>query len=264
MSRISKRFKLLKAKKRAALITYIMGYDPDLKTSQQILDSLPEAGADIIELGMPFSDPMAEGPTIQLAAERALEAGGSVKGIIGMVKNFRKKDKDTPIILMGYFNPILSYGIKKFCLDCKNTGVDGCIIVDLPPEEEKEFTVHSKPAGIELIKLSAPTTDVRRAKRIYSGAGGFAYYVSIAGITGTKTADFSAVKERLKTIRRGTKLPIAVGFGIKTPEHVAEVSKFADGVVVGSAIVKIIENNLKKPKQVAEMVSKFVSNIRSR
>jgi tryptophan synthase alpha chain len=242
MSRIKTKFGLLKTEGRAALISYIMGYDPDKEISQKIMDSLPKAGVDIIELGMPFSDPAAEGPIIQAAAKRALKAGGSVKNILDMVQNFRSGNDDTPIVLMGYFNPIHHYGIEQFVSDAKTAGVDGLIIVDLPPEEEGEFTQFAYPAGIDLIKLSAPTTDEARAKVVFDDARGFAYYVSITGITGTKTADFAVVKERLKVIRTGTDLPIAVGFGIKTPEHAAEVAEFADAVVVGSAIVELAKD----------------------
>lgn len=258
MNRINKVFKKLKQQKRAALIPYIMAYDPDRVTSEKILADLPAAGADIIELGMPFSDPMAEGPTIQRAAQRALKAGATIKLTIDLVKCFRKKNDSTPIILMGYFNPILHYGIKKFVKDCVDAGVDGYIIVDLPPEEEKEFTSVAYPAGLALIKLSAPTTDNARAKIVYRGARGFAYYVSITGITGTKTPDFGAVKKKLSIIRKATKLPVAVGFGIKTPQHVAEVAKFADGVVVGSAIVKLVEEHKRNaPAKITELVKRL-------
>ena len=258
MSRITKTFATLKKKKRAALITYIMAYDPSRAVCEKILQALPEAGADIIELGMPFSDPMAEGPTIQEAAKRALKVGSTMKGVLQILSNFRKKDQKTPVILMGYFNPILHYGVQNFVRDAKAAGADGCIIVDLPPEEEKEFTVFAYKSGLDLIKLSAPTTDKERAKVIYKNARGFAYYVSITGITGTKTADFEEVKKHLKVIRSSTKLPIAVGFGIKTPEQVAEVAKFADGVVVGSAIVNLIgKNRARAVKPVTNLVNRL-------
>lgn len=255
---IDKKFAELKEQGRAGLITYTMCNDPDQQTSLEILKALPEAGADILELGMPFSDPMAEGPTIQAAAKRALESGGSVKSCLEVLKEFRESNSETPVILMGYFNPIHHYGVEKFVDDAVSAGADGCIIVDLPPEEEKEFTDYADKKDLYLIKLSSPTTDQERAGIIYDNASGFGYYVSITGITGTKTADFSAVENHLKELRKATDLPFAVGFGIKTPEHVKDAAKFADAVVVGSAIVKTIEEN---PGKEVEEVSKLARDL---
>lgn len=255
MTRISDTFAKAKKERRAALVSYVMAYDPDLKTSFEIMLGLPKAGADVIELGVPFSDPMADGPTIQRAGLRALENGATLKKTLAMVNDFRKENKTTPVILMGYLNPILHYGIKNFVRDAENSGVDGFIIVDLPPEEEKEFTDISKPSGLSLVKLTAPTTDAARAKIVLKNASGFVYYVSVAGITGTKSAETSDIKEAVNMLKKHTKLPIAVGFGIKTPEQAAKIAKIADGVVVGSAFVNLIEKNLNnKKKAVSEVL----------
>jgi tryptophan synthase alpha chain len=241
--RIEKRFKELKKAGRAGLITFITAGDPNIKISTQILQKLPGSGADIIELGMPFSDPMADGPAIQASSLRSLRNGGSIHTTIGMVRQFRKEDNKTPIILMGYFNPIYSYGIEKFVADAAESGVDGFIIVDLPPEES-EMLEPVKKAGLSFIYLIAPTTDDRRLPTITEHASGFIYYVSVTGITGTITATKSNVTTALKKIRRHTDLPIAVGFGISTKEKAKEIGKTAEAVVIGSAFVNKISENL--------------------
>lgn len=242
--RIETTFANLKGK-RAALIPFIMGYDPDAKTSAQLLDALPAAGADLIEIGMPFSDPMADGPTIQAAGLRALDAGATVAGILELVKTFRKKNSDTPIILMGYFNPVYRYGCETFCRDAAAAGVDGLIIVDLPPEEEGELPPHLAASGLKLIRLIAPTSTGERLARLVKSASGFVYYISVAGITGAKSADMDSLKTRLGDIRASTSLPVAVGFGIKTPQQAQEVANIADAVVVGSALVDILHRSGK-------------------
>jgi len=254
-------FQKLKENNKPALITYIMAYDPDYQTSLQIMKGLPEAGADIIELGMPFSDPMADGPVIQAAAERALESGATVKNVIAMVAEFRKENKKTPIILMGYYNPVYHYGLNDFIKDTKKAGVDGVIIVDLPPEEEEEFTSIAEPVGLPLIKLVAPTTSMSRAEIILRKASGFIYYISITGITGTKEVNITNLKKSVGRLKEVTKLPVAVGFGIKTPEQVREVGEIADGVVVGSAIVKKIGEK-KKPQEIIDFIKELSAGTR--
>lgn len=236
--RIEECFKRLKKAKRSALVTFIMGGDPDLVKSQTLLNRLPAAGADIIEIGMPFSDPMADGPAIQAAGLRALASGTNLRSIIKMVKAFRVKDKTTPLILMGYYNPIYRYGAGKFCRDATKAGADGVILVDLPPEEEDEFTWVAKPHGLHLIRLISPTTDDARLELLEKNASGFLYYISIAGITGTKSADSKQLKKRVTHLKGKSRLPVAVGFGIKTPAQAAEVAAFSDAVVVGSALVE--------------------------
>ena len=242
-TRISARFDRLKSENRSGLVTFITAGDPDRGTSQSILDALPEAGADLIELGMPFSDPMADGPAIQAASLRALKNGANMKQTLEMVALFRKNDEQTPVILMGYYNPIYAYGPEKFMADAKSAGVDGLIVVDLPPEET-ELRQPVEAAGLDFIYLTAPTTGDHRLPHVVEHAGGFIYYVSITGITGTKSASAGAVETAVERIRRHTSLPIAVGFGIKTPAQAAEIGKFADAVVVGSALVSQIEENL--------------------
>jgi len=237
MSRIASRFEALKAEGRAGLVTFITAGDPDRATSQAILDGLPDAGADLIELGLPFSDPTADGPVIEAASHRALKAGASLKTTLDMVRAFRAKDQLTPIILMGYYNPIYAYGVDGFVKDASCVGVDGLIIVDLPPEEAAELAVPAKAAGIDIIYLTAPTTDEKRLPAVLASASGFIYYVSIAGITGAAAASEDAVKAAVARIKAHTNLPVAVGFGIKTPEQVAAIGRIADAAVVGSAIV---------------------------
>jgi tryptophan synthase alpha chain len=236
-TRITKRFDELAAAGRGGLITFVTAGDPDSDSFLDILRGLPAAGADLIELGMPFSDPMADGPSIQASSRRALKAGATVAGTIAMVETFRQGDSTTPIILMGYYNPVYVYGVERFLSDAKAAGVDGMIMVDLPPEEEEEMCLPAQAAGLDFIYLTAPTTDDARLPRVMENAGGFVYYVSITGITGTRTAVAADVAANLERLRRHTGLPIAVGFGIKTPEQAAEIVRFADAVVVGTALV---------------------------
>lgn len=259
-TRIEKTFVKLKEQKRSALIPFIMGYDPDMQMSAKILAALPAAGADIIEIGMPFSDPMADGAVIQAAGLRALKAGATVAGIIGMVREFRKTNNETPIILMGYFNPVYRYGVEKFCKDAVASGVDGIIMVDLPPEEENEIRPYLTATDLNLIRLIAPTSDAERLKLLTASASGFVYYISVAGITGAKTTDSGAIKSQIDNLRSFTKLPIAVGFGIKTREQVSDVSKFSDAVVVGSALVEIIFQSENK----VHAATSFISSLKSK
>jgi len=261
VARINDCFKKLKAENKTAFITYMMAYDPDYKTSLKIMKGLPDAGSDIIELGMPFSDPMADGITIQEAANRALKTNVNVKNILSMVKEFRKGNNKTPIILMGYYNPIYRYGVEKFVKDAVSSGVDGVIIVDLPPEEEGEFTKFSKKAKLSLIKLTAPTTDAKRAKVVLKNSSGFVYYISVAGITGTKTAVLSDIKKSVARLKKSTKLPVVVGFGIKTADQAGKVGEMADGVVVGSALVSKIKENLNNKANIAPAVLKLAKQI---
>lgn len=236
-NRIAARFAALKAENRAGLITYVMAGDPDVETAFEILKGLPAAGADLIELGFPFSDPMAEGPPIQRAALRALKVGMTLHGTLDLVRRFRVEDKDTPIILMGYTNPVLSYGFGLFAQDAAAAGVDGLIIVDSPPEEADELSEALDIAGISLIRLTAPTTDDARLAVVVRRTSGFVYYVSVAGVTGVKEADAASVAPAVARVRAASNLPVAVGFGIKTPERAAAVARVADAVVVGSALV---------------------------
>jgi tryptophan synthase alpha chain len=236
-NRIAARFAALKAANRAGLITYVMAGDPDVETAFEILKGLPAAGADLIELGFPFSDPMAEGPPIQRAALRALKVGMTLRGTLDLVRRFRMEDKDTPIILMGYTNPVLSYGFGPFAQDAAAAGVDGLIIVDSPPEEADELSEALDIAGISLIRLTAPTTDDARLAVVVRRTSGFVYYVSVAGVTGVKEADAASVAPAVARVRAASNLPVAVGFGIKTPERAAAVARVADAVVVGSALV---------------------------
>lgn len=238
-NRIDTVFKNLK---RAALVTFIMAGDPDLETSLDVLKSLPASGADIIELGMPFTDPMADGPTIQAAGLRALDAGANMNTTLKMVRDFRQQNTTTPIVLMGYANPVWQYGFSHFVNEAADAGVDGLIIVDLPPEEDDALLSAAKEKDIHLIKLVTPTTTEERLKAILPKASGFLYYVSITGITGAASADITAVKRHVEIIRKHTDLPIAAGFGIRKPEDVAAFAKIVDGVVVGSAIVDQVKN----------------------
>lgn len=240
MSRIEKKFQSLN---RPALVTFTMAGDPDLETSLEILKSLPEAGADLIELGMPFTDPVADGPVIQQAGQRALKAGANMKQTLSMVREFRKNDTETPIILMGYVNPVHAYGEEAFLKDASEAGVDGIIIVDLPPEEDKEFRKSASAHGIDVIRLITPTTKPGRIKPLVEGASGFLYYVSITGVTGAKKASPQDLVPHLGEIRKYTNLPIAIGFGIKTPEDAAQMGEIANAVVVGSAIIKTLQDN---------------------
>jgi len=244
VSRISPRFEALRKEGRAGLVTYVMAGDPDAATTARILAGLPAAGADVIELGMPFSDPMADGPAIQASGLRALAGGMTLKGTLELVRGFRKTDDATPIVLMGYFNVLFSYGIESFMCDARAVGADGLIIVDLPPEESGEAAPQAAAHGLDFIRLATPTSDDRRLPRILEGASGFLYYVSILGITGTRSVDDKAVREAMARIRRHTTMPVAVGFGIKTPEAAAAIARDADAAVVGSAIVQAVADTL--------------------
>ncbi|GEQ97005.1 tryptophan synthase alpha chain [Iodidimonas gelatinilytica] len=263
--RITARFNALKAEKRAAFVTFITAGDPDPDTSAKLLARLPEAGADIIELGMPFTDPMADGPAIQEASLRALHAGMTMHKVLEMVANFRKSDTDTPIILMGYFNPIMAFGVEAFVEKASSGGVDGLIVVDLPPEEDAELRVPAAKAGIAMIRLATPTTDDARLPRVLDGASGFLYYVSVAGVTGTSSAQDSDIEAAVTRIHAASDLPVAVGFGIKSPKDVARIGQLADAAVVGSAIVAQIKANLDETGQarpgLVDAVSAFVHTL---
>ncbi|RUT30311.1 tryptophan synthase subunit alpha [Arsenicitalea aurantiaca] len=242
--RIGARFAAVKAEGRPALVTFVMAGDPDLATSQAILDGLPRAGADIIELGMPFSDPMADGVAIQLAGQRALESGQTLRQTLAMVEDFRRKDSQTPIVLMGYYNPIYIFGVDAFLAAAREAGVDGLIVVDLPPEEDGELCIPALEAGISFIRLTTPTTDDRRLPAVLKNTSGFVYYVSMTGVTGAAIANRERVGEAVRRIKAHTALPVAVGFGIKNAEDAAFIGRDADGVVVGSAIISAIADTL--------------------
>ncbi|WP_038034943.1 tryptophan synthase subunit alpha [Thermopetrobacter sp. TC1] len=242
--RIAARFAALKEQNRAALVTFITAGDPDFETSLEILRRLPQAGADIIELGMPFTDPMADGPAIQLASQRALAAGQTLPRTLEMVRRFRETDAETPIVLMGYYNPIYVYGNARFLAEAREAGVDGLIVVDLPPEEDEELCLPALEAGINFIRLATPTTDAARLPKVLNNASGFLYYVSVTGVTGTREPDVDAVRDALAYIRTATDLPIAVGFGVKTPQQARAIAEVADGVVVGSALVNAVRDSL--------------------
>jgi tryptophan synthase alpha chain len=243
-SRIDARFAALKQEGRAALVTFVTAGDPDPDASLAILKSLPAAGADVVELGMPFTDPMADGPAIQASSQRALRAGQTLKKTLAMVRTFRGGDGTTPIVLMGYYNPIYIYGVQRFLTDAKTAGVDGLIVVDLPPEEDDELCVPALDAGLNFIRLATPTTDDRRLPAVLANTSGFVYYVSITGITGMAAPDTRRVVEAVRRIKRHTALPVAVGFGVKTAEHARAIAAGADGVVVGSALVEAIRASL--------------------
>lgn len=243
-TRIDRRFAKLKSEGRAGLVTFISAGDPDLATSQRILAGLPEAGADIIELGMPFSDPMADGPAIQASSLRALKNGQRMTKTLDMVADFRKSDNDTPIVLMGYYNPIYVYGNERFLADAVKAGVDGLIVVDVPPEADDELCIPALQAGLNFIRLATPTTDAKRLPKVLANTSGFVYYVSITGITGAAAPDVAKVHAEVERIKKATTLPVAVGFGVKTGEQAKAIAKGADAVVVGSAIVTAIENSL--------------------
>jgi tryptophan synthase alpha chain len=238
--RIRVRFEALAAEGRAGLVAFVTAGDPNAEISARILHGLPGAGADLIELGMPFTDPMADGPAIQVSSQRALRAGQNQRGTLAMVRKFRESDDDTPVVLMGYYNPIYIYGVDRFAEDAADAGVDGLIVVDMPPEEDAELRVPAARAGIDFVRLAAPTSDEGRLPVLMEAASGFVYYVSIAGITGTRSASTASIAGAVTRIRRFTGLPVAVGFGIRTPAQAAEIARVADAAVVGSAIVQRI------------------------
>lgn len=240
MTRIDTTFAKLRSEGRKAFVAYIMAGDPDLETSLAVMQGLPDAGVDIIELGVPFTDPMADGPTIQLAGQRALDGGQTLEKTLDMVRRFRAANQDTPIVLMGYYNPIYNRGVSKFLSDAKAAGVDGLIVVDLPPEEDSELCIPAQEAGLNFIRLATPTTDNKRLPKVLQNTSGFVYYVSITGITGAATAQAAEVGPEVARIKAATDLPVIVGFGISTPETAEAISRIADGCVVGSAIVKEI------------------------
>ena len=240
-ARLDARFAACAAEGRAAFVAYLMAGDPDAERSLALLRGLPGAGADVIELGFPFSDPMAEGPPIQRASLRSLNAGTTLAGVLETVRAFRADEADTPLILMGYLNPVLSYGYARFAADASEAGVDGLLIVDCPPEEANELADALDTQGLALVRLAAPTTDAARLPAVIRRASGFVYYVSVAGVTGVKEADAAAVAPAVERLRAASKLPVAVGFGVKTPERAAQVARVADAVVVGSALVEQIE-----------------------
>jgi tryptophan synthase alpha chain len=243
-TRLERRFAQLKADGRGGLVTFITAGDPDAETCALLLAGLPGAGADVIELGMPFSDPMADGPAIQASSLRALRNGMTLAKTLALVRDFRQSDAETPLVLMGYYNPIYSYGVETFLEACLEAGVDGLIIVDLPPEEDEELCLPAREAGLHWIRLATPTTDAARLPTVLSNTSGFVYYVSIMGITGTKSASGEAIRQAMAHLRAKTDLPVAVGFGIKTGEQAREVARFADAAVVGSALVDRIKANL--------------------
>jgi tryptophan synthase alpha chain len=257
--RIEARFAELAEANRAGLVTYLCAGDPDVETSTAIIEGLPEAGADIIEIGMPFTDPMADGPSIQAGALRALKAGMRLTKVLDLVRRFRTKDDKTPIVLMGYYNPIYHYGPERFLDDAKSAGVDGLIIVDLPPEEDEELCLPALERGIAFIRLATPTTDDERLPAVLANTSGFIYYVSMTGITGVGAPTVDRVSQAVERIRKKTMLPVAVGFGIRTPEQAAEIAKVADAAVVGSALVDRIasgldENGKAGPELVGEVL----------
>ena len=269
-TRIDTRFAELKRQGRSAFVTFLMAGDPDPATALEIITALPKAGADIIEIGMPFTDPMADGPSIQAAGLRALKAGMTLKKTLAMVGEFRKGDNATPLVLMGYYNPIYIYGVDKFLVDAKSAGVDGLIIVDLPPEEDAELCLPAMKAGLNFIRLATPTTDDKRLPAVLANTSGFVYYVSITGITGSASADTAVVGEAVARIKRHTKLPVCVGFGIRTPEAARGIAETADGAVVGTALVDALAGSLdaegkataKTVRAVADLVSALAQGVR--
>ncbi|MBY3597231.1 tryptophan synthase subunit alpha [Rhizobium bangladeshense] len=262
-ARMDKRFAELKAEGRPALVTYFMGGDPDYDTSLGIMKALPEAGSDIIELGMPFSDPMADGPAIQLAGQRALKGGQTLKKTLQLATDFRKVDETTPIVMMGYYNPIYIYGVEKFLDDALAAGIDGLIVVDLPPEMDDELCIPAIRKGINFIRLATPTTDGKRLPAVLKNTSGFVYYVSMNGITGSALPDPSLVSGAVARIKQHTELPVCVGFGVKTAEHAKVIGGSADGVVVGTAIVNQVATSLTKDgKATADTVQAVATLVR--
>lgn len=266
-TRIDTRFATLSAEGRAALVTFVMAGDPDPATSLAIVKALPAAGADLIEIGMPFTDPMADGPAVQAAGLRALAAGETLAGTLKLVREFRTGDQSTPLILMGYYNPIYIYGVDRFLVDAKSAGIDGLIVVDLPPEEDDELCKPALAAGLNFIRLATPTTDDARLPKVLTNTSGFVYYVSIAGITGAATPDFGKVATSVARIKSHTELPVAVGFGVKTAADAAAIAAGADGVVVGSTLVEAVRHSLdangKATAKTVESVVSIVKNIAS-
>jgi len=269
-TRIDARFAELKQQGRSALVTFLMAGDPDPATALEILKALPKAGADIIEIGMPFTDPMADGPSIQAAGLRALKAGMTLKKTLETVRGFRKDDNATPLVLMGYYNPIYIYGVDKFLIDAKTAGVDGLIIVDLPPEEDTELCLPAMKAGLNFIRLATPTTDDKRLPAVLANTSGFVYYVSITGITGSASADTEVVGGAVSRIKRHTDLPVCVGFGIRTPENARGIAATADGAVVGTALVDALRGSLDAEGRatagtvgaVADLVASLAAGVR--
>jgi tryptophan synthase alpha chain len=270
-TRIQNRFQACAREGRAALVTFVTAGDPDFETSSAILAALPGAGADVIELGVPFTDPMADGVPVQLAGQRALKAGQTLRKTLAMVESFRKAGHDTPIVLMGYYNPIWAYGVEAFLADARRVGIDGLIVVDLPPEEDEELCLPALKAGVSFIRLATPTTDDKRLPKVLQNTSGFVYYVSVTGVTGGAIADYGAVGDAVARIKRHTDLPVAVGFGVKTAEDAATIAKRADGVVVGSALVERVRLSLdsegkateKTVSAVTSLVSELAQGIRS-
>ena len=270
-TRIEKRFAKLKAEDRAALVTFTMAGDPDTATSLAVIKALPKAGADMLEIGMPFTDPMADGPAIQASGVRALAAGQTMVKTLAMVRDFRSGDDDTPIVLMGYYNPIYIYGVDRFLVDAKAAGVDGLIVVDLPPEEDEELCIPALKAGLNFIRLATPTTDDKRLPAVLNNTSGFVYYVSITGITGSAAPDPGKVSAAVARIKKHTDLPVAVGFGVRDAASARAIAAGADGVVVGSALVEVVRKSLDKDgraradtaKAVAELVSELAAGVRS-
>jgi tryptophan synthase alpha chain len=269
-ARLDLRFQQLAAEGRAALLTYIMAGDPDTETSSAILAALPAAGADIVELGMPFTDPIADGPAIQAAGRRALEAGQTLPATLGLVKKFRAADPDTPLILMGYYNPIYVYGVETFLRDAKAAGADGLIIVDCPPEEDDEICLPARHAGLAFVRLAAPTTSDDRLPEVLENAGGFIYFVSITGVTGAAAPNVKQVAEAVARLKRRTQLPIVVGFGVKNAENARAIAEAADGVAVGTSVVEALRLSLDGGAAtpltvagVAELVGKLAQGVRA-
>jgi tryptophan synthase alpha chain len=259
-TRIDQRFAALKAEGRAALVTFLTAGDPDRETSLAILRALPAAGADVIELGMPFTDPMADGPAIQMSSQRAIKAGQTLAKTLDLVRAFRRDDAATPIVLMGYYNPIYIYGVERFLRDAKSAGVDGLIVVDLPPEEDEELCLPALKAGLNFIRLATPTTDDKRLPAVLANTSGFVYYVSIAGITGAAAPDPGKATSAVARIKGHTKLPVAVGFGVRSAEQAATIAAGADGVVVGSALVSALKATLDpNDKATAKTVTAVVN-----